>query len=285
MIVLDGATGTVLARRGIDTRGALFSAAALLDERGQAALRELHRAYLQAGAQVVTANTFRTGPRAAAGRWRELTATAVRIARESGATFVAGSIAPACDCYHPELRPPRQAARREHGALAQALREDGCDLLLVETVASAEEGLAAVEAAVATGLPTWASAMALPSGTMLSGDDLAAFFVAARERGAAAALLNCLPCDGVDLALSAAAASGLPFGAYAHQGETDPACGWPPSPVLPPRAYAARTARWLERGATIVGGCCGTTPEHIAEVAAISPLRHDPCRPQRRLAP
>jgi S-methylmethionine-dependent homocysteine/selenocysteine methylase len=279
MIVLDGATGTMLGERA---RGRLFSAAALVDEEGRESVLAIHKAYAAAGAQVVTANTFRTGPRAAGARWHTLSRAAVALARKSGAT-IAGSIAPAEDCYRPELRPPREAALREHGQLALALAAHGCDLQLVETVASAEEGLAAVEAAVATGLCVWVSAMALPSGTMLSGDDLRDFFRAARERGATAALLNCIPCDGVDLALDAARESGLPFGAYAHMGEIDPASGWPSTPVLSPEEYAERARRWLERGATIVGGCCGTTPAHIEALARISPERHDPCHPDRRL--
>lgn len=282
MIVLDGATGTELARRGVDTRGSLFSGEALLSEAGRRALGEVHRDYARAGAQVITAATFRTGPRAAGARWRELTGTAVRLAREAGVA-VAGSIAPVEDCYRPAIRPPAAEALREDRALAGALREEGCDLLLVETVNAADEGLAAVEAAAATGLPVWVSAMALPSGAMRSGDDLSAFFRAARERGAAAALINCTPCEGVDLALDAARESGLPFGAYAHMGEVDPASGWPSSPVLSPEEYAARAARWIDRGATIVGGCCGTTPDHIAALSRISPERHDPCHPDRRI--
>ena len=61
--LLDGALGTELGRRGVATRGGLFSAAALLDERGLAALREVHRAYVDAGAEVITAATFRTSRR------------------------------------------------------------------------------------------------------------------------------------------------------------------------------------------------------------------------------
>src|SRR5438067_10454990 len=135
MIVIDGATGTELARRGIDTRTSLFSAAALLDDRGCRTLREVHRDYVNAGAQVITANTFRTNPRKAGPRWRDLTETAVRIARESGAQAVAGSIAPAAECYLPALRP--RDALPEHREMARALAESGCDLLLVETVAAA----------------------------------------------------------------------------------------------------------------------------------------------------
>src|SRR3954462_1519956 len=206
MIVLDGATGTELGRRGVDTRTGLFSAEALLSPEGVQTLREVHAEYVSAGAQVITANTFRTNPRKAGARWRELTALAVRLAKESGAV-VAGSMAPVEDCYRPQLRPSADVALREHQQLAGALAEDGGDLLLVGTVVAADEGLAAVRAAVATGLPVWVAAMAMPDGKMRSGDDLAAFFRDARSAGARAALINCVPVAGVDLGLGAAADS------------------------------------------------------------------------------
>jgi len=284
MIVLDGATGTELGRRGVDTRCALFSAEALLNAQGIAVLRDVQRDYARAGAQVVTANTFRTNPRKAGRRWRELTDLAVSIARESGAV-VAGSMAPVEDCYRPELRPPPDVALQEHRQLARALAEAACDLLLVETVAAADEGLAAVKAAVETGLPVWVSAMAMPDGRMRSGDDLRSFFRDARAEGASAALINCVPCDGVDLGLDAAASSGLPFGGYAHMGEVDAAAGWPSGPLLSPEEYASRAAAWTRLGASIVGGCCGTTPDHIAAVARLSAIRHDPLHAERRIAP
>lgn len=278
MIVLDGATGTELARRGVT--GA-FDGEKLADPAVQEIVLCIHRDYVAAGAQVVTANTFRTNPRKAGPRWREHTRKAIALARQSGA-LVAGSIAPVEDCYLPGLRPPVEVALAEHRLFAEELASAGCDLLLVETVNSADEGLAAVEAAVATGRPVWVSAMAMPDGKLKSGDDLAAFFRAARDLGASAALLNCVPCEGVDLGLDAAAQSGLPFGAYAHMGEVDPDAGWPATPVLSPEAYAARAKRWIDRGATIAGGCCGTTSAHIEALARISPLRHEPCHPDRR---
>src|SRR5207237_2204261 len=72
MIVLDCATGTELGRGGVDTRGTLFSAAALLSEQGIAVLRALHAAYVLAGAQVIRAKPLRNHPREPGGRWREL---------------------------------------------------------------------------------------------------------------------------------------------------------------------------------------------------------------------
>src|SRR2546429_4328844 len=85
MIVLDGATGTELGRRGVDTRSALFSAAALVSEAGIAALRTVHADYVRAGAQGITANTFRTHPRKAGARWRGATGLGGRLPpRETG---------------------------------------------------------------------------------------------------------------------------------------------------------------------------------------------------------
>lgn len=284
MILIDGATGTELGRRGVDTRGRLFSAQALLSDHGLRQLRQVHLDYARAGAQLITANTFRTNPRKAGPRWRELTRLAVDAAREAGVA-VAGSIAPSEDCYLPELRPPPDLALREHAEFADELAAAGCDLILVETVAAADEGLAAVRAAVLTGLPVWVAAMGMQDGRMRDGSDLRAFFLDAAGLGAKAALLNCIPSEGVDLNLAAARDSGLPFGAYAHMGEVDAEAGWPATPLLTPEEYAGRARRWVERGATILGGCCGTTPAHIEALARISPLREDPCQIGRRVAP
>jgi S-methylmethionine-dependent homocysteine/selenocysteine methylase len=275
-VILDGAVGTELGRRGLDTRTAFFSSVALLDEGGRRILRQLHLEYLRAGADIVTAATFRTNRRAleAAGqgsRFPDLAEVAVGEARaardQHGSGLVAGSMAPLADCYRPEARPAPEAAFAEHLEHARALAIAGCDLLLVETIASAEEGITAIEAASATGLPICASAQVTPDGKLLDGSDPRVFFTAAASAGAGAVLINCIPPDGIDAMLEVASAAGVPFGAYAHLGEMDPAVAWPRSAVLEPEAYADRAARWVDRGATMIGGCCGTTPAHIAALA------------------
>jgi S-methylmethionine-dependent homocysteine/selenocysteine methylase len=278
IMLIDGALGTVLGERGLPTDGPLFSAVALLDARGLSLLQQVHREYLRAGAGVITAATFRTNPRALdrqglGDRFHELVRAAVREARaavaaESAPALVAGSIAPVEDCYRPDLRPPVGEARREHQQHARALAEAGCDLLLVETVAAADEGLAALEAALATGLPAWVSAQASPRGALPDGSDLRAFMAAAAARGAGALLLNCTPCEGIDAALGALQGHGPPSGAYAQIGEMDDASGWASSATLSPLDYAQRAARWAARGATLIGGCCGTTPAHIEALRA-----------------
>jgi S-methylmethionine-dependent homocysteine/selenocysteine methylase len=275
-VILDGAVGTELGRRGLDTRSALFSSVALLDEEGRRILRDLHLEYLRAGADIVTAATFRTNRRAleAAGqgsRFPDLAGVAVAEARaardQHGSGLVAGSMGPVADCYRPEARPSAEDVFTEHLEHARALAMAGCDLLLVETIASGEEGISAIEAASATGLPICASAQLAPDGKLLDGSDPRQFFGAAAAAGAGAVLLNCIPPDGIDAMLDVVAGAGVPFGAYAHLGEMDPAVRWPRSEVLEPEAYADRAARWIERGATMIGGCCGTTPLHIAALA------------------
>lgn len=288
LVVLDGGMGTELSRRGVDARGPLFGAQALLEGRGRKLVRKVHRDYLAAGAQVITAATFRTARRSIAragipgAAFPGLSLAAVEVAREAaaGTARVAGSIAPLEDCYRPQLAPPRAEALREHAEHARALASAGCDLLLVETVCSAAEGLAAVEACAATAIETWVAAVAVAAPgrdpSLLDGSDLGSFFRRAREAGARAALVNCTPCDVIDAALPALARSGLPWGAYAHQGEVDPGLPWPPPPRLSPDEYRARAQAWVDRGASIVGGCCGTGPAHIAALARLAAGRRAP---------
>ena len=107
ILILDGATGTELDRRGVDTSLPLWSARALLT--APDIVQQIHRDYLDAGADLITTNTFRTHrrtlTRAGVGeRTRELTQLAVELARraieESGRTaYIAGSMSPLEDCY------------------------------------------------------------------------------------------------------------------------------------------------------------------------------------------
>src|SRR5687767_2878313 len=113
-LILDGATGTELNRRGVDTGLPLWSANALLNDKDSNILKQIHIDYLNAGADIVTTNTFRTHRRALipsgnADRALELTRRAVDIARDATSDvksdspkFVAGSISTLEDCYRPE---------------------------------------------------------------------------------------------------------------------------------------------------------------------------------------
>ena len=290
-LLLDGATGTELNRRGLNTDLPLWSARALIERPD--IVRSIHADYIRAGADIITTNTFRTHRRtlARAGigpRTRELTTLAVQLAREAiersnspRSIFIAGSMSPLEDCYSPALVPPDDQLRAEHAEMARDLAEAGCDLLLVETMNTIREAVVATEAAVSTGLPVCVSFGVGPGGrppdqiaasidaevTLLSSESIAAAVKAVRPLGPVVILINCVPLAVIDRAfdqLRAAEAGRL--GLYANVGHADDQIGWALTDDVGPEAYALHAQQWLQRGATIVGGCCGTIPDHIAAI-------------------
>ena len=270
---MNAATGTELQRRGADTRLPLWSARALVDAAGLVA--EIHREEVEAGAEVVTANTFRTHRRTLAKgglgeRSRELTTLAVRLAAAfSGRTiYVAGSIAPLEDCYRPDLVPDDAALEREHRVQAESLAAAGVDLILLETHNTVRELVAAARAAMATGLPFVASMVTDGNGRLLSGETIE-HAVRALEPGDSnpdVLSINCVPAGklGADLGRLAAAAPGVPLAAYGNLGLPADDRGWAFTEELSPEAYAELARGGRAAGARMVGGCCGTRPAHTA---------------------
>ncbi len=279
-LLLDGATGTELERRGIYTGLPLWSSHALLDAPRDVAL--IHSHYAGAGAEILTANTFRTqrrtldragGERAdLALRDRELSELAVNLAREGAGTarhriLVAGSAPTLEDCYRPDRVPDSQSLRREHGRHADNLAHAGVDLILVETMNTVREAVAAAEAARATGLPLLVSFVSWQAAELLSGEPLAEAARAVLPYEPLAVLVNCLPPSAVAQCLAVLSEQDLPFGVYANLGEPEDGKGFERSENCSPDEFARHAASWLRAGARLVGGCCGTTPAHIRAIA------------------
>lgn len=260
--------GTELAARGVATPAPRWSAEAL--DVAPEVVAAIHRGYAAAGAAVHTTNTFRTKRRQIPDRWEELARRAVAIARASvpATCRVAGSVAPLEDCYRPDLSPPDP--RPEHRELARALAAAGVDLLLCETFPHVGEALIAVEEAAATGLPTWVAFTAGPGADLLTPAEVEAGAREAVRRGASAVLVNCTPAqETLRYVERLAGAGALQYGAYANAGSPADGIGWGSQPGGA-RSYAAYAASWARAGATILGGCCGTGPEHIEALASLS---------------
>jgi S-methylmethionine-dependent homocysteine/selenocysteine methylase len=280
-LLLDGATGTELTRRGVDTGLPMWSAKALIS--APDTLVAIHRDYVEAGAEIVTANTFRTHRRslAAAGLGDEaatLTSLAVQLARRAikmppagggRNVYVAGSIAPLEDCYSPDLVPDSGVLATEHGEMATALADAGADLLLVETMNTIREAVAAAQAAVATGIPALVGFVCGRDGKLLSGEGVAEAARTMESLGVDGILINCSPTPGLDAVLGElGAATDLPIGAYGNVGYADDAAGWVNTDSVDPAAYARHAEVWLSLGARIIGSCCGTGPAHTAALRA-----------------
>ncbi|MCB9663030.1 MAG: homocysteine S-methyltransferase family protein [Alphaproteobacteria bacterium] len=266
VIVLDGALGTLLAARGVPAPPPAWSAAAVRSH--PEVLRDIHRAYAAAGAQVHTAATFRTTPRAVGADAWPLTRDAVALAREAVPADhrVAGSLAPLEDCYRPDLSPPSPGP--EHARHAEHLARAGVDLVLVETFAHVGEALAATEAALRTGLPVWTALSPGYRGDLLDPHALADGARAAAALGAERVLVNCLPAIGAAPFVAALAAVGVPWGIHANAGA--PEDGLHHGQPGAAEAYGRLAAGWAAAGASVIGGCCGTGPAHIACVTSLS---------------
>ena len=278
LLILDGAMGTELTRRGVPTPLPAWSAHALYTH--PEVVLAIHRDYVAAGADLLTTNTFRTTRRALAAAGvgidpRELTTLAVGLARRAASeagrpVYVLGSIAPLEDCYRPDLAPLSDASLAEHAELARDLADAGVDAILVETMNTQREALAAIHAARATGLPVLASLVADQEGRLFDATPLAQVVPALLEAQAEALLINCTSAAILDRVVPelVALAGSTPCGAYANIGFPDEVAGFTPSADVEPLAYAEHAARWVAAGASIVGGCCGTQPAHIAAVRA-----------------
>jgi homocysteine S-methyltransferase len=274
-ILLDGAMGTELERRGADTSTPLWSAKALLDLPDL--VEQIHREYVQAGAEVLITNTFRThrrnleqvglGERAA-----ELTELAVRLAQNAARTasgrrvFVAGSMAPLEDSYLANAL-PRETYFAEHKEMAANLAAAGVDLLLVETISTIREAEAAAEAASATGMPFGVSFICKADGRMFSGEMLTDAVKAVEPHAPSFFGVNCSAAPTLFATLTKLrAATQLPIAVYANPSHTEDYQHWNPTDAAEPAIYADYARRWLSAGAKLVGGCCGTGPEHIAAI-------------------
>jgi len=300
-VILDGATGTELQRRGVDTGLPLWSARALASVRGREILIGIHADYARAGAEVLTTNTFRTTPRALAkagheNRWVLFNRHAVEAARDGArvgtragavanpvaaprSTFVAGSIAPLEDCYSCDLVPPQAECLREHLRQVDLLARLGVDLILIETMNTHREALGGVRAVRAAGIDALLSLCPGKPDALLSGEPLADSvprLLDASGGRVIGVLLNCATPEVLARSVPGLAqlAGHLPWGVYAHLGEPDSVTGWRLPDRHEPEAYSEWIRDRLCDGARLVGGCCGTTPEHIAAITPGSVDRH-----------
>jgi homocysteine S-methyltransferase len=292
VVVLDGGLATTLEAAGHDLSGPLWSARLLAEDPG--AIVAAHRAFLGAGAEVVTTASYQLsaiGLRSAggdAGDVDRLLARSVSLAREA----IAGHLAEQPDG---DRRPPRVAAsvgpygavladgseyrgayRRSveelvdfHAPRLAALVAAGPDLLAVETIPSGAELEVLARVLAEVEVPAWVSVTVGPDGTTTpEGEPLGEALAPVLDVAAVVAVgVNCCPPSVATRALETIArACEHPLVVYPNVGDTwdAQARGWRPGAG---GDVGAELPRWLAAGARLVGGCCGTGPEHVARLA------------------
>ena len=280
--LLDGGTGRELKRIGAPFQQPEWSALSLIE--GPDFVTRVHQSYVDAGADVITTNTyavvpFHIGEDRFAARGAELATLAGSLARAVAdaaprSVAVAGSLPPVCGSYRPDLVDIDRA--RPILAVLVAALAPYVDHWQAETLSSLSEAELVGDMTAATGKPLWLSFTLDDThpgavAQLRSGESVTDAALLAQKLGATAILFNCSqPEVMADAVTAARAACDLAIGVYAN--------AFPPQPEeaeanavlldiradLDPAGYAAFAQGWHAAGATILGGCCGIGPEHIA---------------------
>ncbi len=286
--LLDGGIGYELKLRGVkvpDYTKSIWSAMALIEDPD--AVVDVHAAYIEAGADVLTINNYSVTPpilsREGMGdRVEELTSLAVDLAEKAVARVgrrprIAGSFPPLETSYRADLVDERAKVIDSYRRIGSVLK-DRVDLILCETLANSQEAVWACDAAAETGLEYWMSwtLQGTRLNTLPSGESLADAVKALGDLAPAAYLVNCCGANFVTAALPILGELTTgPIGGYANAEHVAPEEGTDGVDInvdaaqrdaatyLNPDAYAVEVQRWLDARATIIGGCCGTRPKHI----------------------
>ncbi|HEV2402344.1 MAG TPA: bifunctional homocysteine S-methyltransferase/methylenetetrahydrofolate reductase [Candidatus Sulfotelmatobacter sp.] len=269
-VLCDGAMGTLLYAKGIFINRSYDE----LNLSQPDLIRGIHHEYLQAGAEIIETNTFgansfRLGRHSIADKVRDVNLAGARIAREAAKSFdvwVAGSVGPLGSRIEPLGKTSYQEARDAFREQIAALLEGGVDLLVLETFGYLEEIHQAILAAkdVSASLPIVAQVTIDEDGNCLDGSDAETFAPKLVEWGADVIGCNCSvgPVAMLDAIERVRAVTSLPLAAQ-------PNAGIPRSVdgrniyLCSPEYMASYARKFVAAGVRLVGGCCGTTPDHI----------------------
>src|ERR1700758_3864449 len=269
-VLCDGAMGTLLYAKGIFINRSYDE----LNLSQPDLILGIHHDYLQAGAEIIETNTFggnafRLGRHSLADKVRDINLTGARLARDAAKSFdvwVAGSVGPLGTRIEPLGKTSFQEARAAFREQIEALVEGGVDLLMLETFGYLEEIHQAILAAkdVHPQLPIVAQVTIDEDANCLDGSDPETFVPRLEEWGADVIGCNCSvgPVAMLDAMERVRAATSLPLAAQ-------PNAGIPRSVdgrniyLCSPEYMASYARKFVAAGVRLVGGCCGTTPEHI----------------------
>jgi homocysteine S-methyltransferase len=292
LLILDGAIGTELQRRGALMDSVAWCA--LATQTHPDLLRQIHLDYIEAGADVITTNTFSSARHVleAAGLGKETDAinrTAVRLAREaveeSGKdVLIAGSMSSTRPLNEPATRPVGDGVESSYREQASLLKDEGVDVIVAEMMVDIPNAALVLDSAGDTGLPVlvgWSASLgddgeAVPYRSVRQervGDYSFAELMerAATLGGDVSGIMHThVEATGPALEILSGSWDG-PLMAYAETGWFEPP-NWVFAETTTPTDYADLAGRWLDLGVSVIGGCCGTTPEHISRLrAALKP--------------
>ncbi|MBI2841345.1 MAG: methionine synthase [Acidobacteria bacterium] len=289
ILVLDGATGTMLQRQGLtdaDFGGQAYEGCnEFLVVTRPDVVQSVHAAYLEAGADIVETNTFGATPVVLAeyglqDRALEINEKAARLAREvaarfPGQRFVAGSMGPTTKAISVTGGMSFEELSESYRVQALGLLRGGADVLVLETAydtRNVKAGIIAIEKAsheVGFRVPLMLSATIEQQGTMLAGQAIDAFYASVEHAGMTSVGLNCAtgPEFMTDHIRTLARIARCFISCYPNAGLPDENGRYRETPGM----LAEALGRFVEHGwVNLLGGCCGTSPDHIRAIADVA---------------
>ncbi len=272
-LLIDGAMGTMLHTRGVGFDKCFDE----LNITNPAAVADVHRAYIEAGAQLVITNTFganryKLGKHGLQDDVVDINRAGVELARRIVASsfkdvLIAGDVGPLGVRIAPFGRVKPEEARAAFAEQIAALAEAGADLIVIETMSDLYEIQEAIKAAKASSkLPVVASVTFTRDDVTLLGDDPTKVAKTLHSAGADVIGVNCSGGPSQLLRILKQMKNAVPNGKF----WVKPNAGWPEQVggriMYPadPEYFGEYALSLREAGANVVGGCCGTTPQHIA---------------------
>ncbi len=273
IVFFDGAMGTMLQAEGITGHACPEE----LNLSRPDILEKIHRAYIEAGASIIETNTFGANRRklAKVGLERRLSRiieSAVSAARKAAGSkaFVAGSMGPLGEFLQPVGPVLPGEAYDTFLAAADIMRRAGVDLVVIETMSDLKEVRAACMAVAAAGLPFAVSMTYEPDGRTLLGTPPEAEVITAEALGASLTGFNCGlgPSGLLPVAAKMASVARRPLMAQPNAGLPSVRGGRTVFPTGP-EEFARQMESFLSAGFRFLGGCCGTTPDHIRRMVRL----------------
>lgn len=271
-LILDGAMGSLLQQYNINTTSPLWASIANLEHREL--VLKIHREYIEAGADIITSNTFRTNPSAVynsklSANQKELVKVSVEIAKEAKQglpVLIAGSNAPAEDCYQVERTINHKELEQNHHEHIELLWDNGCDYILNETQSHLDEIRIICDFCSKNRIPFVLSLFFTNDLKLLSGEHLSEAIKLICDYQPLAIGFNCIQPEtfvkAKDHLISSYLGVELLWGAYLNCGSgsfTDEVitCG------IDEFSYQQIIKDILTLKPAFVGACCGSTPNHI----------------------
>ncbi len=280
--LLDGGLGQEIYRRAGNVSSLLWSVAVMREQ--PEVVTDVHADFIRAGARTLTLNTYAATPTRLAreGLGDEIGAIHQRafevleraIAITGATVDIAGCLPPLVGSYRGEPARTFDDLKSEFDILVKL--QGGADVFLIETMTNSLEAKAACAAAGESGKPFGVAFRLETDGKLRSGETLAEAVEAVKPFGPTAVMLNCCDPEVISQAMPELAGLFPCTGGYANAFKTvEPMAGGSlvdeleARPDISPAVYGLQVKQWLGDGASVVGGCCEITPEHIRHLADV----------------